>query len=166
MISILNLKLFSFDIFTHFSLFAFFTSWTFYKKTSKSKNQKQNYHSKNDKIYQLHKPPIKEPSKNIKLETIQANPIWNKTANIAFFLLLSSFFIAPIADMQGAENKLKTTNAYAEIFENPENITLEKMFFPPLTPAITDILDTTCSFATSPWIAETLTAQFHSPIIG
>ena len=61
-------------------------------------------------------------------------------------------------------------NAYADEDVKKLNIPLLKIWLPSSTssdsPAITDIEDITCSFATNPWIADTVAPQLFVPSIG
>lgn len=111
------------------------------------------------------------PIANVITPNIHARPVWNNTACHILFVEPSSLLIAPIAPKQGAENKLNTINAYALApLKNPNIEPVPNIKPPSVTssarPAMIAILDTTCSFATKPCIADTLAAQLHSPNIG
>ena len=106
----------------------------------------------------------------MKLDKSHANPVWKHTAFKTFLVLPNSFFIAAIAPKHGAENKLNIVNANAEAgVKNPKAPVLLKIFIELVLsakPLITAIDDTTCSFAISPCIAETVTSQLFTPTIG
>ena len=120
--------------------------------------------------YTSYKANNKLPIPNTKTPKIQAIPVWKALAQNIFLLEPNSLRIAPIAPKQGALNKLNTINAYALAGLKKLKISdwkiNENTSFSSARPAITFIFDTTNSFATSPWNAETVAPHDHSPSIG